>query len=61
MADVVHIGEKLSRLPKRPAEGPYEAKILFFTGVRYEKFSDDHEVKQQANTLRRTGGKGKKH
>ncbi|MBL0371032.1 hypothetical protein JJB09_03235 [Rhizobium sp. KVB221] len=56
MAEVIRIDERLARQPKRPSE-PCEARILLFTGVRYERWSsaDDRPVK-------RTGGiKRKKH
>jgi hypothetical protein len=36
MAEVIRLGEWLARQPKRASE-PCEARILLFTGVRYER------------------------
>lgn len=37
MADVVRISERLSRTPRKAPDGLMAAKILLFTGVRYER------------------------
>ena len=37
MADVVRISEHLGRTPRKAPDGPIAAKILLFTGVRYER------------------------
>jgi hypothetical protein len=56
MAEVVRLQERLDRQPKRVNE-PCEAKILLFTGVRYERWTDeDHRP-----IKRSSGGKRKKH
>lgn len=63
MADVVRLEELISRLPKRTAAAPCEAKILLFTGVRYERWNGDHDDHHDHHNgpVRRSGGKGKKH
>ena len=38
MAEVIRIEERLASRPKRQSE-PCEARILLFTGVRYERWS----------------------
>lgn len=38
MADIVHIRDRLDRLPRKPQKNFQEAQILLFTGVRYERF-----------------------
>ena len=55
MAEVISLEQRLARQPKRASE-PCEARILLFTGVRYERWTsaDDHPQK------RSTGGKRKK-
>lgn len=37
MADVVHIRDRLERMPRRTAKPFQDAQILLFTGVRYER------------------------
>lgn len=56
MAEVIRLQERLDKQPKRLSE-PCEARILLFTGVRYERWTtaDDHPQK------RSSGGKRKKH
>lgn len=56
MAQVIRLEERLAKLPKRQSE-PCEARILLFTGVRYERWTtaDNHPQK------RSSGGKRKKH
>lgn len=56
MAEVISLQERLAKQPKRPSE-PCEARILLFTGVRYERWTTagDHPQK------RSSGGKRKKH
>jgi hypothetical protein len=56
MAEVIRIEERLAARPKRPSE-PCEARILMFTGVRYERWSETDDRPQK----RSTGGKRKKH
>ena len=56
MAHVIRLEERLAKQPKRPSE-PCEAKILLFTGVRYERWSTIDDQPQK----RSTGGKRKKH
>ena len=40
MAEVIRLQERLDRLPKRPVE-PCEARILLFTGIRYERLTEE--------------------
>lgn len=44
MADVVRISERLSRTPRKASDGLMAAKILLFTGVRYERRDDTAPV-----------------
>ncbi|WP_188079921.1 hypothetical protein [Neorhizobium sp. P12A] len=37
MAKVISLLERQSRMPRRVQKEPVEAKILLFTGVRYER------------------------
>ncbi len=37
MADVVRIWDRLERLPRQPQTKKFDAQILLFTGVRYER------------------------
>lgn len=37
MAIVVALADRLSQTPRRPVKAPVEARILLFTGVRYER------------------------
>ncbi|WFU09895.1 hypothetical protein QA646_03235 [Rhizobium sp. CB3090] len=37
MAEIISLLDRRSRLPLRPQKEPVEAKILLFTGVRYER------------------------
>ena len=56
MAEVVRLQERLDKQPKRPSE-PCEARILLFTGVRYERWTDEgHRPETRTN-----GAKRKKH
>ncbi|MDH6269878.1 hypothetical protein M2360_005310 [Rhizobium sp. SG_E_25_P2] len=57
MAEVIRLDTWLAKQPKRMREQPVEARILLFTGVRYERWTDatDHPRK------RRSGSKAKKH
>ncbi len=36
MADVVKLSERMPRGPRKSVSQPVDAKILLFTGVRYE-------------------------
>ncbi|MFA7415386.1 MAG: hypothetical protein WC048_12965 [Rhizobium sp.] len=36
MADIVRLQDRLAKSQKRAREGPCEAVVLMFTGVRYE-------------------------
>jgi hypothetical protein len=57
MAEIVRLQDRLATQPKRPGE-PGEAKILLFTGVRYERWTSADDDRPQ----KRTGGvKRKKH
>lgn len=56
MADVIRLQERLDKLPRRPVE-PREAQILLFTGIRYERLTDEHHAPQ----TRSSGAKRKKH
>lgn len=40
MAIVVALADRRSRAPRRPDKEPREAKILWFTGVRYERLAE---------------------
>lgn len=56
MAEVIRLQERLDKLPRRASE-PCEARILLFTGVRYERWTDeDHRPQKRSN-----GTKRKKH
>jgi hypothetical protein len=39
MADVIRLQERRDKLPRRPIE-PCEAKILLYTGIRYERLTE---------------------
>jgi len=56
MAEVVRLQERLDKLPKRVSE-PCEARILLFTGVRYERWTDEGHRPE----TRTSGAKRKKH
>jgi hypothetical protein len=56
MAEVIRIEERLASRPKRQSE-PREAKILLFTGVRYERWNNADDRPQK----RSSGIKRKKH
>ena len=56
MAEIVRIEERLALRPKRQTE-PCEARILLFTGVRYERWSNVDDRPQK----RTSGIKRKKH
>ena len=56
MAEVIRLQERLDKLPRRPAE-PCEARILLFTGIRYERLTDESHRPQ----TRPSGAKRKKH
>ena len=56
MADVIRLQERLDKLPRRPTE-PCEAKILLFTGIRYERLTDERHTPE----TRSNGTKRKKH
>jgi len=55
MAEVIRLQERLDKLPKRPVE-PCEAQILLFTGIRYERLTDE----SQTPAKRSNGTKRKK-
>jgi len=38
MADIVRLADRRARMAERPAEQFVDAKILLFTGVRYERY-----------------------
>ncbi len=40
MAEIVSIGERLGQVQRLPPAMPVNAKILFFTGIRYERLED---------------------
>ncbi|MBY5771562.1 hypothetical protein [Rhizobium leguminosarum] len=40
MAIVVALAGRRPRAPRRPDKEPREAKILWFTGVRYERLAE---------------------
>ena len=56
MAEVIRLQERLDKQPRRASE-PCEARILLFTGVRYERIP---EVELGPQT-RSNGTKRKKH
>jgi hypothetical protein len=37
LATIISLGDRRSQRPRRIAKEPVEAKILLFTGVRYER------------------------
>ncbi|MDO6963007.1 hypothetical protein [Rhizobium alvei] len=49
MAEVIRLEERLAKQPQRRSE-PCEAKILLFTGVRYERWQEP-----KAGTVKRRG------
>lgn len=56
MAEVIRLQERLEKLPRRQG-GPFEARILLFTGIRYERLTDEsHRPETRSN-----GTKRKKH
>lgn len=50
MAKVISLAEHLSQRPRRASKEPVEAKILLYTGVRYERMDF-------ATTPRKSGSK----
>jgi hypothetical protein len=56
MAQVIRLQDRLDKLPKRPIE-PREAQILLFTGIRYERLTDE----SHRPATRSSGTKRKKH
>jgi hypothetical protein len=42
MAEIVELKERLEKQPKRDHE-PCEARVILFTGVRYERLTDNHD------------------
>jgi hypothetical protein len=56
MADVIQLQEWFDRLPRRPTE-PCEAQILLYTGIRYERLTDEGDRPE----TRSNGAKRKKH
>lgn len=40
MANVVALADRLPQEPRRIAKETHEAKILWFTGVRYERIAE---------------------
>jgi hypothetical protein len=40
MADVIRLQERLPRGPRKSVHLPVDAKILLFTGIRYERVED---------------------
>lgn len=56
MADVIRLQEWLDKLPRRPIE-PCDAQILLFTGIRYERLTEEGE----RPVTRSNGTKRKKH
>ncbi len=48
MADIVHIRDRLDRLPRKPQKSFQNAQILLFTGVRYERFDFAPQTQQDA-------------
>jgi hypothetical protein len=56
MAEVISLQERLAKQPKRIGE-PCEARILLFTGVRYERWTTADDRPQK----RSSGVKRKKH
>lgn len=61
MADVIRLQERLDRQPKRPVE-PCVAQILLFTGIRYERLTEESFRPEIGPKLgsRSTGAKRKK-
>ena len=54
MAEVIKLDERRGKAPTRPSI-PHEAKILLFTGVRYERWKDagDGPFKRTGNAAKR--------
>lgn len=52
MANVIRLQERLDKLPRRPIE-PCEAKILLFTGIRYERLTDERPATRSNGTKRK--------
>ncbi|QWW68803.1 hypothetical protein [Rhizobium sp. WYJ-E13] len=45
MAIVVALADRLPQTPRRTGKEPREAKILWFTGVRYERIAETPDKK----------------
>ncbi len=56
MAEVIRLQERLEKRP-RPQSEPCEARILLFTGIRYERLTDGSHTPE----TRSNGTKRKKH
>ncbi|MCB1447353.1 MAG: hypothetical protein KDJ87_16555 [Rhizobiaceae bacterium] len=56
MAEVIRLQERLDKMPRRHIE-PCEARILLFTGIRYERLTDENRRPE----TRSNGTKRKKH
>ncbi|WP_454848690.1 hypothetical protein [Rhizobium binxianense] len=54
MAIVVALADRLPQAPRRRENEPTEAKILWFTGVRYERLADAPKL-PPANPAPRAG------
>jgi hypothetical protein len=52
MADVIRLQERLDKLPRRPIE-PREAQILLYTGIRYERLTDERPQTRSNGTKRK--------
>lgn len=53
MAEVIRLQERLGKLPRRPTE-PCEARILLFTGIRYERLTEEsHRPQTRSNGAKR--------
>ena len=54
MAEVIKLQDWLDKLPRRVGE-PCEARIILFTGVRYERLTDttDHPHTHRTGTRRK--------
>lgn len=59
MAEIVMIRERLEQAHRLPPSMPVNAKILFFTGVRYERRDDAISAPSGKNTANSKNSKKK--
>ena len=61
MAEIIQLEQRRGHDPAPPKAGvPVEAKILFFTGVRYERLDDTPDAKRPVAKKGRSTRAGKR-